>query len=858
MSTTKKVLIIIATIILVAAFVFAITWGIINWSKVKEGMKGNGLYTQEDIQKSYEDGFNKALSDKNEYEKLISSYKDTITTQNDLISQHTSEVAILNSTIKDYEGQIRLLTEQKTALDTQINTLTEIKTANETTISTLNSKIDDLSKQVVKLQGDAVENATMIESLNTQISNLQQINSQLKATNELNTQTIESLNSQNTILNNQIAELNYQMQNHYSTVSTLNAKIAELQKSVQYYEQFLKTLEQGEQIIATFEFNGSVYNIQVVNKNSLLTVVNPTSTEYVIFNGWTVNGEPIDLATYRITENTRIIADVTYKYDVKFMVDGESIQSSIMLKDSKLTPPEPPIKAGYTFEGWTIDGSLIIDFETYTVNQNVTFTAKYIRQYTVTFEYDGTLISNQKVNSGNIVTAPETIDTLYKIFNHWEANGNPINLEKYRIYEDTAFVANITYKYDVKFMVDNEIFNSQIIEKNSFATTIELPQKDNFVFDCWTIDGTSAVDIESYRITENTTFIAKFKQIFTVEFIVNDSIYDTQSVVEGENISIVTNPTIEGYLFIGWTINGIDIISNINNTPINSNIRYIAKFTIHGAKLVDGPTFKSSITSSATYIIFDTYSNDKKEYFVDGKNVLAGHSSNKKLNTPDSDFDIDYYYIYNTVYVLSERTIVFNEDCNHMFHYLSRLQNIKFINVDTSNVKNMSYMFASLNYLVTLMSLDLRNFDTSSVTDMSHMFDRSCTLQSVNLSSFDTRNVTDMSYMFGGCDRLTSLDLSNFNTVKVTNMSDMFRECRGIKTLDISGFDTSSLKITTRMFYLSPSVATIFVGEKWDVTNIENHSNMFQGCYNLPNFDESIIDKTKAHTNSGGYLTFKG
>ena len=50
MSTTRKVLTIIFSVIIVAAFAFVLTWGIINWSKVKEGMKGNGLYTQEDIQ----------------------------------------------------------------------------------------------------------------------------------------------------------------------------------------------------------------------------------------------------------------------------------------------------------------------------------------------------------------------------------------------------------------------------------------------------------------------------------------------------------------------------------------------------------------------------------------------------------------------------------------------------------------------------------------------------------------------------------------------------------------------------------------------------------------------------------------
>ena len=60
MSTTRKVLTIIFSILIVGAFAFVLTWGIINWSKVKEGMAGNGLYTQDDVQKSYEDGYSTA------------------------------------------------------------------------------------------------------------------------------------------------------------------------------------------------------------------------------------------------------------------------------------------------------------------------------------------------------------------------------------------------------------------------------------------------------------------------------------------------------------------------------------------------------------------------------------------------------------------------------------------------------------------------------------------------------------------------------------------------------------------------------------------------------------------------------
>ena len=226
---------------------------------------------------------------------------------------------------------------------------------------------------------------------------MQSLNEQLQANNELNIKTINGLNAQITSLNSQIADLTLQTQNNSAVVSSLNAKIAELQKSVSYYEQYLATLESGEQVVATFEFDGSVYNVQVVNKNSLLSVTTPESTAYKIFNGWTVDGEAIDLSTYRITQNTKIVADVTYKYEVNFVVEDENYHNVIVLKDSVAPVPTAPTKAGYEFDGWTLDGNSVVDMSRYTITQNTTFTAKFTKLYSVIFKYEDTT-SQQRVS----------------------------------------------------------------------------------------------------------------------------------------------------------------------------------------------------------------------------------------------------------------------------------------------------------------------------------------------------------------------------------------------------------------------------------------------------------------------------
>ena len=604
MSTTKKVLTAIFSILIIGVFAFLLTWGIINWSKVKDGMAGNGLYTQEDIQKSYEDGYSTALKDKEEYDKLINSYRDTITTQNDLISQYTSEATALNNSIKDYQGQVATLNEQKTALETQIDTLNTIKTSNEATISELNGRIAELSTQILTLQGNKDENERQIAALTEQLTNLQTLNTQLQENNALNTKTIDGLNAQIASLNKQISDLTLQAQNNSSVVNALNVKIAELQKSVSYYEQYLSTLESGEQVVATFEFDGSVYNIQIVNKNSLLTVTPPTSTAYVIFNGWTVDGEPIDLSTYRITANTKIVADVTHKYEVNYMVDGENYHNEIVLKNAKVTPPTAPTKSGYVFEGWTTDGNNVINLTAYTVTQNVTFTAKFTKLYSVVFKYEETTLKTETVKSGNYATAPETNSTAYKVMNGWKVNGVAVNVNEYRITADTVFVADITYKYDVKFIADGKTHNTQIVERNGKPTVPAVPTKANYVFVGWSIDGENTVDVSKYMIVDNTTFTAIFRvDKFTVTFKNGNTTISTQEVQNGD---YATAPNFDSETFKGWTVDGNTVV-NLATYKITANTTFTAK---HGTWEL--------LRNEAYHAYSDEYSGNSTEVYISG------------------------------------------------------------------------------------------------------------------------------------------------------------------------------------------------------------------------------------------------
>ncbi len=552
------------------------------WPAITGTVNNNKYYTQEDVQKAYDDGYadgNKSeseLTTKYEYYKsLVDDYYVQVTTLNEEINKLSNENA-------SYSTQVKNLTTQKTNLQAQVDNLTSIKETNESTIADLNNQITNLQSQVKNLTNSSEDKSEQIGNLNTQISNLQNTVSQLQTTNKMNLDTITSLNNQISSLNAQISEMTENSQNYTGKINALNSKISELQKSIAYYEAYIAQLENTEQVVATFEFDGSVYNIQIVNKGSKLSVVTPTSTEYKIFNGWTVNGQAIDLNTFTITTNTKIVADITYKFDVKFKVENEIVSSQIIVKDNFATLPSNPTKEGYEFDGWSLNGvNVISDIATKPVTENTTYIAVFTKLHTVTFVYENETKSTQTIRNGELAKNVSIANTDYKIFNGWKVDNKFVEVSSYAIYNDITFIADITYKYDVKFKVDDAIYNSQIVTKNDYATLPTNPAKDGYEFDGWSINGVDILtDIATTKVSENITYLAVFTKLYSVQFVNDGVTLSSQIVRNGNCASLPSSPSKYGYNFGGWSLNGTDIVSNIETKPVTENTIYTAIFHV--------------------------------------------------------------------------------------------------------------------------------------------------------------------------------------------------------------------------------------------------------------------------------------
>ena len=136
------------------------------------------------------------------------------------------------------------------------------------------------------------------------------------------------------------------------------------------------------------------------------------------------------------------------------------------------------------------------------------------------------------------------------------------------------------------------------------------------------------------------------------------------------------------------------------------------------------------------------------------------------------------------------------------------------------------------------------------------------------IENLNTSEVTNMSYMFASCPALTRLDLSGFDTGKVTDMSLMFSQCSNLVSIIIGdGWDTTSVTSSNMMFYNCTSIigydGTTYSVGKWDKTCAHAGTGGYM-CKQIPYAVYSAANQTLYFTNpihlvaAGGTFTPEG
>ncbi len=571
------------------------------WPAIKGTVDNSKYYTQEELQNSYDKGYEDGCKTETELTGQVKYYKDLVDEYYIQVNTLNDEITMLTNTNKDYQTQvdnltsikneneltINSLTSDKSLLQTQVDNLQDEIANKELIIESLNLQISTLKSSIQDKTNEIIELNNQVNNLQSQLNNLQNDNSNLSSEIEiletniadkqrqivslnleidnleerltsteqlkneyynkistleddieqnlieiqnLNTSldyleaTRDVLNEKVRSLNSTIDELNITLEEKNDNILRLNNKISKLTENLSYLQTFIVNLQLNDKCVAIFEYNEDIYNIQVVEKNSLLNITNPADTDYVKFNGWAVNEEIVDLSTYQITSNTIFVADLTYIYDVEFIYytvvddvstrvvyDSQKVEENSHVDMSGVLGSSP-VYSDMIFRGWTLDGNTTIDVSIYPITENTTFIAKFISPNYVTFQDETTsktfsydpsqefdFITNNpfETNKDKLITGWSINGVIYNTPNLSEISFNknlsnilisPIYIDNYTgaytidfsgtadfaLTSDVSFGGQITFDVNYSFnssklyFVENVVSNNDKVKINSF------------------------------------------------------------------------------------------------------------------------------------------------------------------------------------------------------------------------------------------------------------------------------------------------------------------------------------------------------------------------------------------------------
>lgn len=509
----------IFNLIIITLLGLLLIWGMANSAKLKDGLSGANLYTQEDLDNAYNDGYNTAFTDKDEYQTLINEFNEL-----------NDRIILLENDINDKTSQIAKLEKERDDLQLEVDNLETSGNADAQTIANLREEMETKAQAISRLQEECDDLKNEVESL--------------KSSGSENSQLIPLLQQEIAEKTAEIERLNNLLLNNSTDVTALSDRIKALENTIAYYEEYIANLGTQETVFVTFLFNNEVYEIKEVEKGSCVTIDNPQSSQYIDFNYWEINGNRIDLESTPINENTTIIANITKWYDVKFIVDDQDYSTLIIAENGAISVPQNPTKSNYVFEYWTLNSVPVTSFDNLFVNSNMIFTAKFTRTYEVTFvirylnennelqsEYE-----KQSVKENGIAAVPTITSSEKLVFKGWytdlyNASESMTNPNTYVITSDTTFYMAYERFYEYKFIVNDSEHYSTIAQGRTTFTSLnitELSEEQKTNFQGWE-DQTSGSFIAksslAYDVTESrdTVYKAVLKNTYANESVLYGS-----------------------------------------------------------------------------------------------------------------------------------------------------------------------------------------------------------------------------------------------------------------------------------------------------------------------------------------------
>ncbi len=396
-------------------------------------------------------------------------------------------------------------------------------------------------------------------------------------------------------------------------------------------------LREGE--ISTKNFKISDYNITFSNPNFSLSgntvkVTVPKGVRQLDGNMTvTWKGGPLAFSSVPISRSYYLVWDDINDndYTITYQSNGGSQISSVTKKyNEKLSAPNSPVRAGYTFEGWYSDDKLTEKYSFITMPANnlilyAKWTANANTQYRVEHYQQNLLNEGYTRYSIDTLTGATdvTVTAIAKSFEGFTYNsGVKDTVATGTIAADGSLVLKLFYNrnsYSLTFKPDNA--GADIVKTLKFGAAVSAPTvvKTGYTFQGW--DQSVGATMPAADIT----YTARWAPInYTISFNTNGgSSISNISQAYGTTVNAPVAPTRLGYQFVGWYSDEALNIPYLFQTMPSVNITLHAKWEIsnqldykieHYQQNIDGNGYTRKETENRKGSLNSVVSAEEKAY----------------------------------------------------------------------------------------------------------------------------------------------------------------------------------------------------------------------------------------------------
>lgn len=342
-------------------------------------------------------------------------------------------------------------------------------------------------------------------------------------------------------------------------------------------------------ITLTFNSNGGS-NVLPITQNYNSEVIEPVAPTKLGYNfvGWYSDSSlqnPITFPYMMPSVNTTLYAKWQInQYTITFESNGGSSVTSITKNYNEvIVSPVVPTKIGFAFDGWYLDNITFTNKYTFSrmSAENIVIYAKWVEEFTVTFEYNNGDVQTSKtiLNNKPIGTLP-TPTSLGYTFNGWYLTSD---FSDSKVLSTDIVNTHLTLfaKWDIKtitlsFNTNGGTSVSSITQNyNSNVIKPTNPTKTGYSFIGWYSDSSlqNIVNFPYNMPSTNTTVYAKWEiNQYTINFESNGG-SSVNPIIKnfGEAVSAPLKPSKAGFVFDGWYLDNVTFSNKYTFSTMPAN-----------------------------------------------------------------------------------------------------------------------------------------------------------------------------------------------------------------------------------------------------------------------------------------------